>query len=115
MMLQTTTPIVEGHPIKEYKGIVSAQSIIGANVLKDFMAGMRDFFGGRSKAYEKVYRQAKEDALRELAEEAVKLGGNAIVGVRLISSRPVLAACLWLPHPEQLWLSDHKTFQKNNA
>lgn len=83
MMLQTTTPIVEGHPIKEYKGIVSAQSIIGANVLKDFMAGMRDFFGGRSKAYEKVYRQAKEDALRELAEEAVKLGGNAIVGVRL--------------------------------
>lgn len=43
MMLQTTTPIVEGHPIKEYKGIVSAQSIIGANVLKDFMAGMRDF------------------------------------------------------------------------
>lgn len=83
MMLQTTTPIVEGHPIKEYKGIVSAQSIIGANVLKDFMAGMRDFFGGRSKAYEKVYRQAKEDALRELVEEAVKLGGNAIVGVRL--------------------------------
>ena len=50
MMLQTTTPTVEGHPIKEYKGIVSAQSIIGANVLKDFMAGMRDFFGGRSKA-----------------------------------------------------------------
>lgn len=83
MMLQSTTPILEGHPIKEYKGIVSAQSIIGANVLKDFMAGMRDFFGGRSKAYEKVYRQAKEDALRELAEEAVKLGGNAIVGVRL--------------------------------
>ncbi len=82
-MLQSTTPILEGHPIKEYKGIVSAQSIIGANVLKDFMAGMRDFFGGRSKAYEKVYRQAKEDALRELAEEAVKLGGNAIVGVRL--------------------------------
>ena len=56
MMLQTTTPTVEGHPIKEYKGIVSAQSIIGANVLKDFMAGMRDFFGGRSKAYEAIVK-----------------------------------------------------------
>ena len=82
-MIITTTAIVEGRPVREYLGIINAQSIIGANIFKDFLGGLRDVFGGRSKTYEKVIEQAKDDALRELAEKAQAMGANAIVGVDL--------------------------------
>lgn len=82
-MLISTTPTLEGHSIIEYKGVVTGETIIGANVLKDFMAGLRDFFGGRSGTYEKVLREAKDTALREMEERAVELGANAIVGIDL--------------------------------
>ena len=82
-MIVTTTHQVEGRPVKEYLGIINAQSIIGANIFKDFLGGLRDVFGGRSKTYEKVIEQAKEDALRELAEKAQTMGANAIIGVDL--------------------------------
>ena len=82
-MIVTTTHHVEGRPVREYLGIVNAQSIIGANIFKDFLGGLRDVFGGRSKTYEKVIEQAKEDALRELAEKAQTMGANAIIGVDL--------------------------------
>jgi uncharacterized protein YbjQ (UPF0145 family) len=82
-MLITTTSLVEGRPVQEYLGVINAQSIIGANIFKDFLGGLRDVFGGRSKTYEKVLEQAKEDALRELAEKAQALGANAILGVDL--------------------------------
>ena len=82
-MIVTTTHNVEGRPVQEYLGIINAQSIIGANILKDFLGGLRDVFGGRSKTYEKVIEQAKEDALRELAEKAQSVGANAIIGVDL--------------------------------
>jgi len=82
-MLVTTTSIVEGRPVQEYLGIVNAQSIIGANIFKDIFAGLRDVFGGRSKTYEKVLEQAKEDALRELTEKAQALGANGILAVDL--------------------------------
>lgn len=82
-MILSTTPTIEGHTIREYKGVVSGETIIGANAIKDFMAGVRDFFGGRSGAYEKVLRQAKESALEEMAERARELGANAIVGIDL--------------------------------
>lgn len=82
-MLISTTPTIEGHRIIEYKGVVTGETIIGANVLKDFMAGLRDFFGGRSGTYEKVLREAKDTALREMEERAVELGANAIVGIDL--------------------------------
>ena len=59
-MIITTTPTIEGRPIKEYKGIVTGETIIGANFIKDFLAGIRDFIGGRSAAYEKVLREGKE-------------------------------------------------------
>ena len=62
-MLLTTTPTVEGKKIVTYYGIVSGETIIGANVLRDFMAGLRDFFGGRSGSYEEVLREAKQTAL----------------------------------------------------
>lgn len=82
-MIITTTNIVEGRPVQQYLGIINAQSIIGANIFKDILGGLRDVFGGRSKTYEKVLEEAKEDALRELAEKAQALGANAILGVDL--------------------------------
>lgn len=82
-MIQTTTPTIEGHPIREYRGIVSAQSIIGANAVKDFFAGLTDFFGGRSGSYERVFAEAKAHVMRELAQEAQRAGGNAVVGVKI--------------------------------
>jgi len=82
-MLITTTNVVEGRPVQEYMGVINAQSIIGANIFKDIFAGLRDVFGGRSKTYERVLEQAKEDALRELAEKAQSLGANGVIGVDL--------------------------------
>ena len=80
-MLITTTPTIEGRPIQEYRGIVSGEVIIGANVFKDFMAGLRDFFGGRSGSYEKVLIEAKEAALKEMTDRAEAMRANAVVGV----------------------------------
>ena len=82
-MIFSTTPTLEGHPIREYRGVVTGETIIGANFLKDFMAGLRDFFGGRSGSYEKVLREAKDTAMREMAERAEKMGANAVVGIDL--------------------------------
>lgn len=82
-MIITTTTTVEGRPVAQYLGIVNAQSIIGANIFKDFLGGLRDVFGGRSKTYERVVEEAKEHALREMAEKAQALGANAVVGVDL--------------------------------
>lgn len=83
IMIFSTTPTLEGHPIREYRGVVTGETIIGANFLKDFMAGIRDFFGGRSGSYEKVLREAKDTAMREMAERAENMGCNAIVGIDL--------------------------------
>lgn len=82
-MIFSTTPTLEGHPIREYRGVVTGETIIGANVFKDFMAGLRDFFGGRSGTYESVLREAKDSAMREMAQRAESLGCNAIVGIDL--------------------------------
>ena len=60
-MIITTTPTIEGHPIIEYKGIVTGETIIGANAFKDFLAGIRDIIGGRSGSYEKVLREGKDN------------------------------------------------------
>ena len=82
-MVITTTNTVDGRPVQQYLGIINAQSIIGANIFKDIFAGLRDVFGGRSKTYEKVLEQAKEDALRELAQKAQAIGADGILGVDL--------------------------------
>ncbi len=82
-MILTTTPTVEGRRILEYKGVVTGETIVGANVLKDFLAGLSDFFGGRSGTYEKVLRNAKDSAMREMQERAAAVGANAIVGIDL--------------------------------
>lgn len=82
-MILTTTPTLEGQPIKQYLGIVTGETIIGANAIKDFMAGLTDFFGGRSTTYEKVLIEGKESALAELQQRAAQKGANAIVGIDL--------------------------------
>lgn len=82
-MLIITTPTIEGKKIVKYLGLVSGEAIMGANIFKDLFAGIRDIVGGRSAAYEKELRSAKDIALEEMREEASALGGNAIVGVDL--------------------------------
>lgn len=82
-MLQTTTNTIEGKMIIQYYGIVSGETIIGANIFKDFMASIRDIIGGRSESYEKVLREAKQTALQEMETEAARLGANAVIGVDL--------------------------------
>jgi uncharacterized protein YbjQ (UPF0145 family) len=81
--LITTTPGVEGKKITRYHGLVSGEAILGANIFRDFFAGIRDIVGGRSAAYEQELRKAKDIAMREMTEQAQALGGNAVVGVDL--------------------------------
>ncbi|MCG0237839.1 MAG: heavy metal-binding domain-containing protein [Firmicutes bacterium] len=80
-MLLTTTPTVEGRPIREYLGIVAGEAIMGANVFRDFVAGLADFFGGRAGTYESKLQEARQVALAEMAEQARRLGADAVVGV----------------------------------
>ncbi len=82
-MLMTTGPSFEGRRITAYHGVVTGDAILGANVFKDVFAGIRDIVGGRSAAYEKELKQAKEIALKEIGETAAALGANAIVAVDL--------------------------------
>ena len=82
-MLLTTTPNIEGKHIVHYMGIVTGETILGANVFRDFAASVRDFFGGRSSSYEEVLREAKNTAMKELEQEAARLGANAVVGIDL--------------------------------
>lgn len=82
-MVVTTTPNLEGRSVREYLGVVTGEAIMGANVFRDFVAGIRNFVGGRSKAYENSLREAREQALREMASEAKARGADAIVGVDL--------------------------------
>ena len=82
-MLITTTNNIEGKKIVKYFGIVSGETIIGANAFKDFFAGIRDIVGGRSGSYESVLRKAKDTALKELEQRAAEMGANAVIAVDL--------------------------------
>lgn len=82
-MIVTTTNNIEGKKVTKYFGIVSGEAIIGANIVKDFFAGIRDIVGGRSGSYEEGLREAKEIALREMQEQAFRIGANAILAVDL--------------------------------
>ncbi len=80
-MIITTTPIIEGHPIKQYYGIVTGEVIMGANVVRDFLASITDIVGGRSGAYESKLGEARDAAFSEMQAKAAHLGANAIIGV----------------------------------
>lgn len=80
-MLITTTPNIDGYTIRQYLGVVTGETIIGANILKDFMAGIRDIVGGRAESYEQVLREAKDTSMMEMIQRAQAMGANAIVGI----------------------------------
>jgi uncharacterized protein YbjQ (UPF0145 family) len=82
-MIVTTTSSIEGKKVVKYLGIVTGEAIIGANIVKDFFAGVRDIVGGRSGAYEEGLREAKNIALSELQQNAAALGANAVLAVDL--------------------------------
>jgi uncharacterized protein YbjQ (UPF0145 family) len=82
-LLVTTTHAVEGRTITDYKGLVGGDAILGANMFRDFFAGIRDLVGGRSGSYEKVLRKAKQEAIEDMMEQAREVGANAVVGVDL--------------------------------
>ena len=82
-MIMTTTPSIEGKAIAEYRGIVTGEAILGANIFRDFFAGIRDIVGGRSTAYERELQKARQIALQEVEDEARSLGANAVVGIDL--------------------------------
>jgi uncharacterized protein YbjQ (UPF0145 family) len=81
-MLLTTTSTVEGKQI-QYLGVVTGEAILGANIFKDFFAGIRDIVGGRSAAYEGELRKAKDIAMQEMVQQATQLGANAVIGIDL--------------------------------
>ncbi len=80
-MIISTTPTLEGHPIREYLGIVTGEVIVGANIFKDLFANIRDIVGGRSGAYEGALRDARNEAFAELRDDARRLGADAVVAV----------------------------------
>ncbi len=82
-MIITTTPTIEGRPIRDYLGIVTGEVIVGANIFKDLFAGIRDIVGGRSGAYEGALRDARHEAIKELEYEAKRLGADAVVAIDL--------------------------------
>src|SRR5215204_2816185 len=82
-MIISTTPTLEGRPIAEYRGLVTGEAILGANIFKDLFAGIRDIVGGRSGAYEQELNKARSIAVEEMTAAAAALGADAIVGVDL--------------------------------
>jgi len=82
-MILSTTPNIEGRTIDDYRGIVTGEAIIGANIFRDFFAGIRDIVGGRSGAYEKELQTAREIAFEEMTAAAERLGAQAVVGIDL--------------------------------
>lgn len=82
-MIITTTNAVEGKRVVQYHGVVTGQTIMGANIFRDIFASIRDIVGGRSGSYERVLRDARDEALKELEEEARARGANAVIGVDL--------------------------------
>ena len=80
-MILTTTPTIEGRTIVEYKGVVFGEVIVGVNLIKDFAAGLRDIFGGRSNTYEQEMVKARTTAMEELSMRAQALGADAVVGI----------------------------------
>src|SRR6187402_3228345 len=82
-MLMSTTSVIEGRPVSRYLGVVTGEAIIGANVFRDVFASVRDIVGGRSATYERGLAEAREIAMKEMAERATALGANAVIGIDL--------------------------------
>lgn len=82
-MLMTTTPTLQGQDIREYLGVVTGEAIMGANIVRDLFAGVRDIVGGRAGAYEESLTDARETAMREMEQRARAMGADAVIGIDL--------------------------------
>ncbi|MEM7592139.1 MAG: YbjQ family protein [Cyanobacteria bacterium P01_A01_bin.83] len=82
-MLVTTTDTIQNQSIDSYLGIVTAEVVYGTNVMRDFFAGIRDTFGGRTGSYEKVFEKGQQKAIAELIERAQKLNADAVIGIEV--------------------------------
>ena len=82
-MIMSTTTAIEGRPVREYLGIVTGEVIVGANIFKDLFASVRDIVGGRSGSYESTLREARKTSLDEIAQEALAMGADAVIGIDL--------------------------------
>lgn len=80
-MIHSTTPSIQGKEISQYHGVVTGEAILGANIFKDMFASVRDIIGGRSAAYEKELKKARNIAFEEMTQQATELGANAVVGI----------------------------------
>ncbi|WP_028560047.1 YbjQ family protein [Paenibacillus pinihumi] len=80
-MLISTTPTLEGRPIQDYIGVVTGEAIMGANIVRDFLASITDVVGGRSGAYENKLKEARDVAFDEMKEQARRMGANGVVGI----------------------------------
>jgi uncharacterized protein YbjQ (UPF0145 family) len=80
-MIMSTTPTIEGKHLTRYHGVVTGEAILGANIFKDLFAGIRDIVGGRAAAYENELRKARQIAFKEIEQQALDLGANAVVGI----------------------------------
>ena len=79
----TTTFTVPGREIREPLGVVTAECVLGINIFRDLLGGLRDIVGGRSGTHQQALRNARQTCLDELAAEAEALGADAVVGVDL--------------------------------
>ena len=82
-MLTTTTDTLQGQTIEDYLDVVTAEIVYGSNALRDFFAGFRDFFGGRTGSYEKLFAKGQKEAVEELTQKAEKLGADAVIGIKI--------------------------------
>jgi len=80
-MILSTTDNIDGRKVNQYLGVVAGEAIMGANVVRDFLASITDIVGGRSGAYESKLNQAREIAIQEMCENAKRLGADAILGI----------------------------------
>ncbi|HOA29005.1 MAG: YbjQ family protein [Candidatus Cloacimonetes bacterium] len=80
-MLVTTTSVIQGYKIEQYLDIVTGETIMGANIVRDLMASITDIVGGRSGAYESKLQDGRKEALVEMKQAAMRLGANAVIGV----------------------------------
>ncbi len=80
-MLLSTTSTIQNKEVLEYSGVVFGETIIGANIFKDFFAGIRDIVGGRAGSYERVLAEARTTAISEMMDKAKELGANGIIGI----------------------------------
>ncbi len=85
-MLMTTTDVLQGVEVQEYLGIVTAEVVFGSNALRDFFAGIRDFIGGRTGAYEQLFEKAQAESLGELEKRAKRMGATAVIGINFNTS-----------------------------